>query len=241
MGANAGTAVPTYASGEVLTAANLNLTNSGTPVFADSSARDGAFGSGKKVLAEGQLCYLEDLDVVQYYDSSSWQTLGPAAAGALTFISATTIGTTVSSVTVTGAFSSTYANYLILLDGGVASTNIEIQLQLGATTANYSHSYIYMTTDSNTITGASNDAAANFPVAGYGSVNTLNARINLFGPNQAKHTPMHFQAMRSATGGRNAVGQGVLRDTTQYTAFTLLASTGTMTGGVIRVYGYANS
>ena len=78
MGANQTTFVPGYVSGEVLTAARLNVTNSGAPVFADTSARDAAFGgTGEKTLAEGQLCYLEDADVVQYYDGSVWNTVGP--------------------------------------------------------------------------------------------------------------------------------------------------------------------
>jgi hypothetical protein len=34
---------------------------------------------------------------------------------------------------------------------------------------------------------------------------------------------------------------GWLNNTTSYTAFTLTASGGTMTGGTIRVYGYQNS
>jgi hypothetical protein len=106
MGANAGTAVPTYASGDVLTAANLNLTNSGAPVFADTSARDGAFGSGKKTLAEGQLCYLEDANVVQYYDGSSWATVGPSTSAVIQVKSTTKIDvfstTSTSLVDVTG-------------------------------------------------------------------------------------------------------------------------------------------
>ena len=77
MGANATTTVPTYTAGQVLEAADLNITNSGVPVFADSSARDAAFGgTGEKVLAEGQLAYLEDTNKVQYYDGSSWSNLG---------------------------------------------------------------------------------------------------------------------------------------------------------------------
>jgi len=61
----------------VLEAADLNITNSGVPVFADASARDAAFGgTGEKVLAEGQLAYLEDTNKVQYYDGSSWSNLG---------------------------------------------------------------------------------------------------------------------------------------------------------------------
>jgi hypothetical protein len=40
---------------------------------------------------------------------------------ALTLIKTQTIGTAVSSVTVTGAFSTTYDNYKIIVSGGVAS------------------------------------------------------------------------------------------------------------------------
>jgi hypothetical protein len=50
MGANAVTTVPVYVAGEVLTAADLNITNSGIPVFASTVERDAAFGgSGEKI------------------------------------------------------------------------------------------------------------------------------------------------------------------------------------------------
>jgi hypothetical protein len=77
MGANAQTSVPTFVASQVLTAAQVNQINTGVPVFADSTARDAAFGgSGEKVLAEGQLCYLESTNKVQYYDGSAWANLG---------------------------------------------------------------------------------------------------------------------------------------------------------------------
>ena len=109
MGANAQTSVPTFTAGEVLTAANMNISaRTGVPVFADTTARDAAFGgTGEKTLAEGQMAYVENLTgdaQIQYYDGSTWNSLG--AAG-LTLVSSTTIGTAVSSVTVTSAFSST--------------------------------------------------------------------------------------------------------------------------------------
>jgi hypothetical protein len=73
MGANASTAVPLYASGQVLDAARLNLTNSGIPVFSGTATRDAAFGgSGEKILAEGQVVYLEDTDALQYYSGTSF-------------------------------------------------------------------------------------------------------------------------------------------------------------------------
>ena len=77
MGANATTSVPVYSSGEVLTAANLNITNSGIPVFATTVTRDAAFGgTGEKTLAEGQFAYIEASNATQYYDGAAWVALG---------------------------------------------------------------------------------------------------------------------------------------------------------------------
>jgi hypothetical protein len=78
MGANAQTTVPTFTASQVLTADLMNQSaRTGVPVFADTTARDAAFGgSGEKTLAEGQLCYLEDTNKVQYYDGSAWANLG---------------------------------------------------------------------------------------------------------------------------------------------------------------------
>ena len=79
MGANAVTTVPVYTAGEVLTAADMNITNSGIPVFATSVTRDAAFGgSGEKTLAEGQFAYLEDTNTTQYYDGAAWVAVAPA-------------------------------------------------------------------------------------------------------------------------------------------------------------------
>lgn len=74
MGANAVTSVPVYASGQVLTAANLNITNSGVPVFATTATRDAAFGgTGEKTLAEGQVCYVEAAPKkLMIYNGTSW-------------------------------------------------------------------------------------------------------------------------------------------------------------------------
>jgi len=83
MGANAQTTVPTFTAAQVLTADQMNQSaRTGVPVFADTAARDAAFGgAGEKTLAEGQLAYLEDSNIVQYYDGSVWATVGPTASG----------------------------------------------------------------------------------------------------------------------------------------------------------------
>jgi hypothetical protein len=77
MGANAQTKVPTFASAEVLTAANQNLLSNGIPVFSGTATRDAAFGgSGEKTLAEGQFAFLEDTNLTQFYDGAAWLSLG---------------------------------------------------------------------------------------------------------------------------------------------------------------------
>lgn len=85
MGANAQTTVPTFVTSQVLTSDQMNQSaRTGVPVFADTTARDAAFGgTGEKVLAEGQLCYLENTNVVQYYDGAVWATVGPTTSGVI--------------------------------------------------------------------------------------------------------------------------------------------------------------
>jgi hypothetical protein len=75
MGANAQTSVPLFTAGEVLTAANQNISaGTGVPVFATTTTRDAAFGgTGEKVLAEGQTCYVEAIKALQIYDGTVWR------------------------------------------------------------------------------------------------------------------------------------------------------------------------
>jgi hypothetical protein len=239
MGANATTFVPAYVAGEVLTAADLTVTNSGVPVFADATARDAGFGgTGEKVLAEGQLCYLESTNVVQYYDGSSWATVGPSTPGGLVFIKSQTIGTTVSSVTVTDAFSSTYENYKITVSGGVASASNSLKLQVGAATSGYFGGFAGQNFDA-AGGGLSINNQASVLYAGFGNTTTLVMNCDVMGPNLAEFTYISALAVRSSSAfGVTFCEEG---STTQHTAFTILTTTGTMTGGVIRVYGYVNS
>jgi hypothetical protein len=143
-------------------------------------------------------------------------------------------------VTVTDAFSSTYDNYLITVAGGVGSANLNLRLTLGATTTGYYYGQVYTEFTSSTVTGANGNNAAFF-VAGYGSTNTLSANINLQSPNLAKRTVFTTDTVQAATDGIQTRIGGFLNDATQYTAFTLTTGAGTVTGGVIRVYGYQNS
>ena len=242
MGANAQTSVPTFTAGEVLTAANMNISaRTGVPVFADTTARDAGFGgTGEKTLAEGQLCYLESTDVVQYYDGSNWATVGPSTAPGLVLISSTTIGTAVSSVTVTNAFSSTYRNYLIQANVNSSSTNNSLNLTLGSTTTGYYRFVFVGNYPANTVTGSNTSNGASIPTVVISSTNGGFAGVNVYNPNETRRTGFVINSLDFQTVGGVYPQGAFLDDATAYTAFTLTASTGTVTGGEIRVYGYRN-
>jgi len=239
MGANAQTTVPTFTTGQVLTATQMNdSARTGVPVFATTVERDAAFGgSGEKTLAEGQLCYLESTNVVQYYDGAAWATVGPSTSG-VTLISTTTIGSGVSSHAVTSCFSSTYDNYRITVNGGVgSSSNTHILFQLGATTTGY-----YWASIAASSGGTSGDSGSNAASWQAGDVNTdyLNLSMNIFSPNLAKYTVFDSGGFNLANGNVR-FRSGYQASTTQFTGFTLIPATGTLTGGTVRVYGLQNS
>ena len=61
VGATGGTSINTYLQDQIV------------GVYADSSARDAAFGgAGEPLLAEGMVCFLADTNVLQIYTGSAW-------------------------------------------------------------------------------------------------------------------------------------------------------------------------
>jgi hypothetical protein len=239
MGVNAQTAVPAFVAGEVLTAAEMTQVNTGIPVFATTVTRDAAFGgAGEKVLAEGQFAYIEATNTTQYYDGAAWQSVGVSPG--LVVIKSQTIGSAVTTVTVTDAFSATYDNYLITVAGGVGTADTDLALRLGSTSTGY-YSGSQRVNFSGTPSNSNDSNAAAWLQAGRVSGNYLSMNCNLFSPNLVDQTTFSSSWIQASTGGQGANTNGFLNDTTQYTAFTLIPSTGTITGGTIRVYGYANS
>jgi len=75
-----------WAAGDVVGASgdtdiNTALLDQVVGVYADTSARDAAFGgAGEPTLAEGFVCWLSDANVVQVYDGSAWVTVASSGA-----------------------------------------------------------------------------------------------------------------------------------------------------------------
>jgi hypothetical protein len=167
--------------------------------------------------------------------------MSSSLAPGLVLVKTQTVGTGVSSVTVTGAFSGDYDNYKIVMHGGVASAAVTaLTLQLGATTTGYYAGYSRVNyTGTANLTGDNN--ASRFSRVGLGTTGEATATFELLQPFLAKNTfyTGFFAGQQTTSNGGAAAG--FLNDSTSYTAFTIAPASGTLTGGTIRVYGYRNS
>jgi hypothetical protein len=161
------------------------------------------------------------------------------AYAGLILVKTQTVGTAVSSVTVTGAFSSTFDNYRVIYFGGVfSSAGNWLLLQLGTATSNGYYGgtkSLGWTGVEDTLARNNNDSLLVARLGGaYGETATT---IDIFGPNLVMRTSV----TALGTGYLSFVyGGGVEASSSQHTSLTLKPSAGTMTGGTIRVYGYNN-
>ena len=172
------------------------------------------------------------------FSSGAVLTAAQMNAVGLWLVKTQTIGTAVSSVTVTGAFSTDYDNYLITVSGGANSlSGSALNLKLGATTTGYYYSLSYTTYNTTpAATGGSN--VGNWDYVGSGQTTGLNAVIELNSPFLSKGTSVRASIANSTLYAGNQAGY--LNNSTSYTSFILATSVGTMTGGTIRVYGLRN-
>jgi hypothetical protein len=177
-------------------------------------------------------------DLGQDVDTQLFTALGGNYPG-LRLVKKQTIGTGVATVTVTNAFSSTYENYKIIVSGGVQSDDNANGLRLGASTTGYNYSLVYTTYGSASVLGAVGANAGAFLFVGGGDSNASFMNVELSQPFLAKYTRM----AANSYGTSNATGSntGIHKVATSYTDFTILAGSGTLTGGTIYVYGYGAS
>ena len=149
-----------------------------------------------------------------------------------------TIGSGVSSVTVTGAFSADYDNYKITINGGSQSVSAGINLRMGTTATGYQYFGIYGATNSSAINALNSTTATSIVSAGRGGANGLCLNCDVFQPNAAARTIVMSRAMDPVSNSISVWMNGFLDDSTSYTSFTVVAELGTFTGGTIRVFGY---
>ena len=252
MGANAQTSVPTFTAGDVLTAANMNISAAtGVPVFSTTTTRDAAFGgTGEKVLAEGQMCYVENLTGVaqlQYYDGAAWNSL---TSGGLVYLTGAAFTTATSFSLPANTFTSTYRNYRLTVTLTAVTSDADLTLRLRSsgsdnTTSNYDGAFA----------GRTNAGAAqNYDTAGGTAINIgeqdnteifYSANLDILGPQVAEPTRILGQFMgqlKTAANGKYYVsGGGNFRLTTQFDSLSFISSVASSLTGTYRVYAYADS
>ena len=148
-----------------------------------------------------------------------------------------TLGSAVSSVAVTGAFSSNYNNYRIVAVGGTQSLGGNVSLTLGAAATGYYYSMAYVDYATATASALRAQNTTSFLYAGSGT-NGLSVQVDVLNPFASQQTMFRSLIAQNKTDGFSGYCGGYLNDSTSYTSFTLTISSGTMTGGTIYVYGW---
>ena len=218
-----------FTAGEVLAAADVNsfLMDQAVMSFAGTAAR----GSAIPTPVEGMTTYREDIDRIESYTGSQW-----TSPSDLVLIKTQTIGSAVSTSVVADAFSSDYDDYVITVSGGVSAALANLTFQITGVTSGYRYNYFYSDYNNSIQCDGFTNASSLAYVGTAGGSSGLTLRIDVGGPNLPKATTF------SSQGGGNLtyVGslQGRLSNTDQYTGFTIGSGGTTMTGGIIRVFGY---
>jgi hypothetical protein len=173
--------------------------------------------------------------------------LNGAGRSGLVLVKSQTIGTGVTTVAVTGAFSATYDAYRIVVIGGVTSTSEALNFQLGPIGVSQYDNQYYQNIIYTNFAGAAPAAAFTsngtfFPFNIYSfGVNGYNASFEVFSPFRTTYTEV--QGLRGGIAGGANVGPavGFHNSLNSFSGFQLITTGGTMTGGTIYVYGYRKS
>jgi hypothetical protein len=153
----------------------------------------------------------------------------------LWLVKSQTVGTGVSSVAVTGAFSAEYENYLVTYNGATTATGQCLQVQLGATTTGYYGNIVYANFSSGAGQSVGDNNTANWTHCSGGVNGFTNLQATIMRPFASATTTIAGPYQDGANAGHKS---GWLNNTTSYTGFTLIAPSGAITGGTIRIYGY---
>lgn len=222
----------TFNAGEVLTAANVQnyLQDQAVMNFGGTAARSSAIPSP----SDGMVTYNQTNDQIEAYNGTAW-----IGVGGLQLIKTQTIGTAVTSVQVTNAFSATYDNYRVLVTGGTSTGSGDMRYSLDGITTGYYTGMVYVNFATAAVLGINQVAATFFNWAG-----TSNASGNFYmdfdikNPFTAKAKVGMGTFVQQSISGVAGQSQMFNASTASATGFTILAATGTLTGGTIYVYGY---
>jgi hypothetical protein len=240
MGLNAQTAVPEFQALEVLTAAEMTQVNTGIPVFATTTTRDAAFGgAGEKVLAEGQFAYIEASNATQYYDGSTWQTLGATPGMTLVTAGSTSAAST---LTLDNVFTSSYRNYKLYIDGVTSADDIDVPLKFragGATNSNANYTRQSISGAASGVTRSITTGGTQFSSVLASGTSRIVLEAAFYAPQAAVNTGFLSAANSMSTTSYVYQTGGTFTAATQFDGFIMTPTSGTITV-TYRLYGLAD-
>jgi hypothetical protein len=171
-------------------------------------------------------------------DATLFTALGGDYPG-LRLIKSQAIGTAVSQIDITDVFSATYDNYFITVNNCVPSVANAFQIRIGnATTAYFGAvSIVFFAAGTQTLLTDNNSATFNQAFSAQGTPD-IQGSFNLISPFLNRTTIIQSHRISGTASGHYG---GILNNTNSSTGFTFFTSSGTVTGGTIRVYGYGAS
>jgi hypothetical protein len=239
----AGLGFKEFTTGDVLTAADANgyLASQVVMVFADAAARTSAIASPQ----EGMIAYLKDTNAVEKYDGAAWVAVSAAGSSGLTLIARTPFSN-VSSQAFDNVFTSSYFNYLVVIDDIFAATSSDdLQLQLryaGPTTQSasyYGSSFAVPFSGSAAITASNN--ASQMTISAITGSSTTTASGHFFVNNVGNSSLIpNFRGQYTDSDANQISFGGQINVARTYTGFLLKSSSTNITGNV-SIYGLAKA
>jgi hypothetical protein len=218
--------------------------------WANSSERASQTG-----MTEGAIGYQRDTDVYYTYTGTIWAPLitpgglvpivPTSVAGTGVSVNTTTglvTFTTASAANINGCFTSAFRNYRVLVDVPTTSTALDLTLRLRVSGADNS-SAVY---DGQGLFGTTATASAAATAAGtiwglaVGARAQHAATLEFIAPQLSTRTAFKSETWSNDASGTNqgvSVRAGFHRTASGFDGFSLIASTGTMTG-TLKIYGY---
>jgi hypothetical protein len=157
------------------------------------------------------------------------------ANSGLVYVSSTTVGSAVSSVTVSSCFNSTYDAYKIVATNVTASSSGILGFVLSGLTTGYYGNLMYANFTGGGVATVGFNNAASITHAGGTQGQILIFDMEVINPFLAKAKFISGRFMDNSAAGPYQVQNN---SATSATGFTITPASGTLTGGQITVYGY---
>jgi hypothetical protein len=179
------------------------------------------------------------------FSSGEVLTASDMNAVGLWLVKSQTIGTGVSTVVVSSAFSSTYDSYRIVISNVAMSatgtgTVVYCKMHDGTNPANTNYNFGFARVDiaATTLAGVTTALGTNGVLIGRGTGDKFGTSFDIVNPNIATHTLFPSLSGLNVSTGYMYIGAGMHQNSIAYSGFQIATDTGTFTGGTIAVYGY---